>query len=51
MNKLLRGSVAFGNETWVFMKRIEVYFGLCDITLDKINYLIYLLDDFYISIH
>ena len=38
MNKLLRGDVALGNTTKHFLNSINMYFGLCDITLDKIEY-------------
>ena len=39
VNKLLKGSVALGNNTALYMKRINMYFHLCNITLDKINYI------------
>ena len=39
VNKLLRGSVTYGNNTDYYMERLKVYFSLCDITLDKINYI------------
>ena len=39
-NKLLKGSVAVGyNNTNHTMFRIKIYFGLCDLTMDKINYI------------
>ena len=39
MNKLLRGDVALGNTTNHFLNSINMYFCLCDITLDKIEYI------------
>lgn len=39
VNKLLKGSVALGNDTKHYMKRINMYFNLCNITLEKINYI------------
>ena len=37
--KLMRGSVTYGNITSYKLKRIKVYFSLCDITVEKINYI------------
>ena len=39
VNKLLRGSVAYGNITEHYLRRIRVYFALNDMTLEKINYI------------
>ena len=39
VNKLLRGSVAYGNNTDRYMKRLLVYFSMNNITERKINYL------------
>lgn len=39
VNKLLKGSVALGKNTSLYMRRINMYFHLCKITLDKINYI------------
>ena len=39
VNKLMRGSVTYGNITSYKLKRIKVYFSLCDITVEKINYI------------
>ena len=37
VNKLMRGSVTYGNTSSYYIKRIKVYFALCDINIDKIN--------------
>ena len=39
VNKLMRGSVTYGNTTSYYIKRIKVYFALSDLTIDKINYI------------
>ena len=40
VNKLMKGSVAIGkNNTLHSMQRIDIYFAICDITLEKINYI------------
>jgi hypothetical protein len=39
VKKLMKGSIAHGSNTKFKMKRINLYFMLNDITLDKINYI------------
>ena len=39
VNKLLKGSVALGNNTDAYIYRIGIYFYINEITLDKINYI------------
>ena len=39
VHKLLRGSVAYGNITEHYMRRIFVYFSMNNLTEEKINYL------------
>ena len=39
VHKLLRGSVAYGNNTDHYMRRIFVYFSMNNLTEEKINYL------------
>ena len=39
VNKLIRGSVALGTSDSLYMRRINMYFQLCDMTLEKINYI------------
>ena len=39
VNKLLRGSVAYGNITEHYLRRIRVYFALNGMSLEKINYI------------
>ena len=40
INKLTKGDVALGNITYPFNGKIDIYFSINDITLNKINYLI-----------
>ena len=35
----MRGSVALGRNSSLYMRRINMYFQLCDITKEKINYI------------
>ena len=37
--KLMRGSVALGRNSSLYMRRINMYFQLYDITKEKINYI------------
>ena len=39
VNKLIRGSVALGKNSSLYIGRINIYFKLCDITIEKINYI------------
>ena len=40
VNKLMKGDVALGNNLTLYnMNKINMYFGLSDITIDKINYI------------
>ena len=39
INKLIKGDVALGNITYPFNGKIDIYFAINDITLEKINYI------------
>jgi len=39
INKLMRGDVIHLNLTWINLQKIDVYFSLSDITIEKINYI------------